>query len=260
MTDTPVKYTKTDQIGLISLNRPDNLNTLNREIIPAFWDILGRINADDDLRCLIITGSGSSFCGGADLKSGFEKNHGDFLSEALLEFYRPFLEIGSLKIPVIAAINGHAIGGGFGISLLCDIRVAYRKAKMGANFARLGLHCGMGISYLLPRLVGVARAAELLFSGRIITGEEAAAVGLVNYAVEREDVMDKAMTLAKEIAASAPVAVRMIKHSLYEGLDWNPVRAAAMEARNQALTFETEDSKEGISAMLEKRTPDFKGR
>ncbi len=260
MTDTPVKYVKTDKIGLISFNRPDSLNTLNREIFPAFREILCRIRADKDLRCLIITGSGTTFCGGADLKSGFEKNHGEFLSKALMEFYRPFLEIGSLKVPVIAAINGHAIGGGFGITLLCDIRVANRRAKMGANFARLGLHSGMAVSYILPRLVGLARANELLFTGRIITGEEAVAMGLVNYAVNREEVLAKAMALAEEIAQSAPAAVQMMKRSVYEGLDWNPVRAAAMEAQNQARTFEMDDSKEGISAVLEKRTPNFTGQ
>ncbi|MCM2284169.1 MAG: enoyl-CoA hydratase/isomerase family protein [Desulfobacula sp.] len=260
MTDTLVTYTQKDKIGLISFNRPDKLNTLNREIIPSFREIIGRIRSDKELRCLIITGSGTTFCGGADLKSGFEKNHGEFLSEALMEFYRPYLEIGSIKVPVIAAINGHAIGGGFGITLLCDIRVADRKAKMGANFTRLGLHSGMAISYILPRLVGLARANELLFTGRLITGEEAAALGLVNYAVDKEAVMDKALALAKEIAQSAPAAVQMMKRSVYEGLDWNPVRAAAMEAQNQARTFEMEDAKEGISAVLEKRTPNFTGR
>jgi enoyl-CoA hydratase/carnithine racemase len=260
MTDAPVTYTQKDKIGLISFNRPDKLNTLNREIIPGFREIIGRIRSDKELRCLIITGSGTTFCGGADLKSGFEKNHGEFLSEALMEFYRPYLEIGSIKVPVIAAINGHAIGGGFGITLLCDIRVADRKAKMGANFTRLGLHSGMAVSYILPRLVGLARANELLFTGRLITGEEAAALGLVNYAVDREAVMDKALALAGEIAQSAPAAVQMMKLSIYEGLDWNPVRAAAMEAQNQARTFEMEDAKEGISAVLEKRTPNFTGR
>jgi enoyl-CoA hydratase/carnithine racemase len=260
MTDAPVTYTQKNKIGLISFNRPDNLNTMNSEIITAFQEIIDHVKSDKELRCLIITGSGSTFCGGADLKSGFEKNHGEFLSEALMEFYRPFLEIGNLKAPVIAAINGHAIGGGFGITLLCDIRVADRKAKIGANFTRLGLHSGMAISYILPRLVGLARANELLFTGRLITGEEAAALGLVNYAVNREDVMDKSLALAGEIAQSAPAAVQMMKRSVYEGLDWNPVRAAAMEARIQARTFEMEDAKEGISAVLEKRTPNFTGR
>ena len=118
----------------------------------------------------------------------------------------------------------------------------------------------MAISYILPRLVGVARANELLFTGRLITGEEAAALWLVNYAVDREAVMDKALALAKEIAQSAPAAVQMMKRSVYEGLDWNPVRAAAMEAQNQARTFEMEDAKEGISAVLEKQTPNFTGR
>jgi len=260
MTYTAVHYMKTDTIGRITFSRPDTLNTINRKMIPVFRDILCSVKEDKDLRCLIITGSGTTFCGGADLKSGFEKNHGTFLNDALLDFYRPFLEITNLKVPVIAAINGHAIGGGFGITLLCDIRVVSLKAKMGANFARLGIHSGMAISYILPRLVGVARANELLYTGRIITGEEALSMGLVNYAVEKEKVMDKTMALAEEISKSAPVAVQMMKRSVYDGLDWNLVRTADMEARNQALTFEMEDAKEGISSILEKRTPIFTGR
>lgn len=260
MTYSPIHYMKTGFIGRITFSRPDNLNTLNRKMIPVFKDIISSVKEDKDLRCLIITGSGTTFCGGADLKSGFEQNHGAFLNEALLDFYRPFLEIANLKVPVIAAVNGHAIGGGFGIALLCDIRVISRKAKLGANFARLGIHSGMAISYILPRLIGAARAQELLYTGRIITGEEALIIGLANYATEKEKVMDKALSLAEEISKSAPVAVQMMKRSIYDGLDWNLVRAADMEARNQALTFEMEDAKEGISSMLEKRTPHFKGR
>ena len=260
MEDTPVCYVKKDTIGQISFNRPHNLNTMNQEMVLAFQKIMDHVKTDRDLRCLIVTGSGTTFCGGADFKSGFEKNHGSFLSDALMDFYRPFLEISTLKIPVIAAINGHAIGGGFGIALLCDLRVVNQEAKLGANFARLGLHSGMAVSYILPRLVGLARANELLFTGRIITGEDAASMGLVNYAVEKEAVLARAFALAEEIAQSAPVAVQMMKRSLYSGLEWSPFKAAEMEARNQARTFEMDDATEGISAMLEKRRPDFKGR
>ena len=143
---------------------------------------------------------------------------------------------------------------------MCDIRVVNSQAKLGANFTRLGLHSGMAVSYVLPRLVGVAKANELLFTGRIITGETAALMGLVDYAVDKNEVFKKTMELANEIAQSAPIAVQMMKRSIYRGLDWNPITAAEVEALHQARTFEMEDGKEGIQAMLDKRMPDFQGR
>jgi enoyl-CoA hydratase/carnithine racemase len=233
---------------------------MTQEMGGAFQKILDQVKADRQLRCLIITGSGTTFCGGADLKSGFEKNRGPLLNEFLMDFYSPFLDIGTVKIPVIAAMSGHAIGGGLGIALMCDIRVANRKAKLGANFVRLGLHSGMAISYILPRLVGLPKANELLLTGRLITGETAAAMGLVNYAVAKDAVMETSMALADEISQSAPVAVRMLKRSIYRGLDWDPVKAAEMDVLNQARTFEMADSKEGIKALLEKRKPNFQGQ
>ena len=260
MENKPVLYEKNNKIGQISFNRPDNLNSMNQETVSAFQETIDHVKNDRELRCLIVTGSGTTFCGGADFKSGFEKNAGPRLNEVLMDFYRPFLDIGNLKVPVIAAINGHAIGGGLGIALMCDIRVVNRKAKLGATFARLGLHSGMAVSYILPRLVGLAKANELLFTGKLITGEEAALTGLVNYAVDKDKVMEKTMALADEIAQSAPAAVQMMKHSIYRGLDWDPVKAAEMEALYQARTFEMEDAKEGIKALFEKRTPNFQGK
>lgn len=259
MKKNAILYDKTDHIGQITFNRPDNLNSMNHETVSSFQDIIDHVKKDRSLRCLIITGSGTTFCGGADFKSGFEKDNGPLLNDVLLDFYRPFLNIGTLKIPVIAAINGHAIGGGFGITLMCDIRVANSQAKMGANFTRLGLHSGMAVSYVLPRLVGLSKANELLFTGRIISGETAFSMGLVNYAVDKNKVLKKAMELAREISQSAPIAVQMMKQSIYRGLDWDPLKAAEIEALKQAHTFEMEDGKEGIKAMLEKRTPDFQG-
>ena len=260
MDTQPLIYDKKERIAVITLNRPDNRNSMDGETMPAFRKALDRARQDRDLRCLIITGSGSTFCSGADFKSGIIQQDAPQLNKVLLDLYQPFLDVGKLKIPVIAAINGHTIGGGLGLALMCDIRVANRRAKMGANFARLGLHSGMAISYILPRLVGLAKANELLFTGAVFTGEQAFDMGLVNYAVDEDAVMEKAMALANEIALCAPVAVQMMKHSIYRGLDWDPVRAAEMEAHVQSRTFEMEDAREGISALLEKRTPDFRGK
>ena len=260
MDTQPILYDKQDKIGTITLNRPENRNSMDCETMPAFQKILDRVRQDRELRCLIITGSGTTFCSGADFKSGVIQTGRPLLNQMLLDLYQPFLDIGKLKIPVIGAINGHTIGGGLGLALMCDIRVVDKGAKMGANFARLGLHSGMAISYILPRLVGLAKANELLFTGSIITGEEAFSMGLVNYAVDKGAVMEKALALATQIARCAPVAVQMMKHSIYQGLDWDTLRAAEMEAHVQSRTFEMEDAQEGISALLERREPTFYGK
>jgi enoyl-CoA hydratase/carnithine racemase len=165
-----------------------------------------------------------------------------------------------LEVPAIAAMNGHAVGGGFGLALACDLRFAAREGRYGANFARLGIHPGLAVSYLLPRLVGVARAADLLFTGRLIDGDEATAMGLVNEALPGDRVLARALAVAGQIAANAPIAVRMTKRSLYEALDWRPREAAFREAFAQAVTLDTEDAREGVDALLGKREPSFRGR
>jgi enoyl-CoA hydratase/carnithine racemase len=253
----PVLYEETQHIGLLTINRPDNRNSMDPEVLPVFRELVRSANGNDDLRCLVITGSGSTFCSGADFKSGFGEPEGRSMDEILLDAYRPFLEVGALAVPTIAAMNGHAIGGGFGLSLMCDIRVANKTSKYGANFARLGIHSGMAISHVLPRLVGLARANELLFTGRLVSGETAVEFGIANYAVEAADVLPKAMALAEEIAGCAPVAVRLMKQSVYSGLDWDPVGAAERESHLQAQTFQMQDAAEGIRALLEKRAPEF---
>ncbi len=259
MKEKSILYDKKNTVGILQFNRPENRNSMDNETLADFESCIDEIKQDKNLRCLIITGSGTTFCGGADLTNSIIGDGSVLSPDVLMDFYRPFLEVGMLKIPVIAAINGHAIGGGFGLALLSDIRIANNKAKLGANFARLGIHSGMAVSYILPRLVGVARANELLFTGKIITGQTAAQTGLVNDAVNEDRVMDISLNLAREIAKSAPAAVQMMKQSIYRELDWQPVRAAEREALNQALSFGMDDSKEGIAALLEKRNPEFRG-
>jgi len=165
-----------------------------------------------------------------------------------------------IEVPVIGALNGHAIGGGLGLALVCDIRVANRDARYGANFARIGLHSGMAISYLLPRIVGMPMAADLLFSGRLISGTEAAALHLAHCAVPAEEVVPEARRRAHAIAGCGPIAIRLLKKSLYRGAGWDPRSAAEAEAWAQSATLQTEDAQEGMRALLEKREPNFKGR
>ena len=246
-------------IALIRMNRPGNRNSMDKETLPAFQNALDRVSADPKVRCLVITGSGNTFCGGADFKSGVLERGGRAMDQLLLDVYRPFLNVGKLEIPVVAAMNGHAVGGGLGLALMCDVRVANVNARYGANFATLGLHSGMAISYVLPHLVGIARANELLLTGKIITGGQAAQMGLVNDAVDEEKVMETAMALARQMADAAPFAVRMMKQSIRRALSWDPEEAARTESMIQAHTFGMADSREGIAALLEKRKPVFSG-
>ena len=160
MTDKAVLVSIKDRIGTITLNRPERLNSMDNDMLPVFQDAVDQVKNTKDLRCLIITGSGNSFCAGANFRGSMTSDEGRLPNDVFMDIYRPFLAIQELEMPVIAAMNGHAIGGGFGLSLICDIRIADKNSKYGANFARLGVHSGMAISYMLPRIVGLPLANE----------------------------------------------------------------------------------------------------
>jgi enoyl-CoA hydratase/carnithine racemase len=261
MGEQAVLYESSNRVGTIILNRPDQRNAMTPELLDAFSVAVGEAGRDTGIRCLVITGTGRCFSAGADLRSSMQRSDlGKPSREASFAMYEPFLQVLDLEVPVIAAMNGHAVGGGFGLTLLTDIRVANIDAKYGANFARLGIHSGLGISYLLPRLVGVAHASELLFTGKLIRGDEALRIGLVSHAKETERVLPTAMALARAIATSAPMAVQQMKASIRRGLRWEIREAALQEAGLQAASLETEDAEEGVSAILQKREPEFKGR
>ena len=284
MDQTPVLYEVADAIATITLNRPENRNSMTPDLMSAFRDAVARAAADPALRCVVITGRGASFCAGADFRNATplaerpatphaerpetersevgerargERSEPDY--ERLFRTYEPFLEVFDLPMPTIAAMNGHAVGGGFGLALVCDLRVANRDAKYGANFAKLGFHSGMAISHLLPRIVGVPVAADMLFTGKLVDGARAAAIGLAHEAVAAEEVLATAMHRARAVAACAPEAVRLMKRSLYDGAGWDPRSAARAEAFAQAATMRTDDAREGIRALLEKRAPRFSG-
>lgn len=264
MTEPAVLYESDHQIAQITLNRPDNRNSMTRDVLEGLREAVARTRSDEDLRCVIVTGRGRSFCAGADFKSQAQQDAeaAPFRAphERTFAIYSPFLSLLEIEVPTIAAMQGHAIGGGLGLAVVCDLRVANREARYGANFVRLGLHPGMATTYILPRLLGLPRAVELLLTGRIISGAEAAEFGLVNYAVDANQVLEKARELALEIAGCAPLAVRWTKRSVYRGVDWDPRSAAELEAHAQSRTLETEDAREGIRALLERRDPIFKGR
>ena len=266
MPDDAVLYEVDEKVATLTLNRPENRNSMTPDVLKGLAEAVSRARSDSDVRCVIVTGRGKSFCAGADFKSGplGASDQGDehFTApqDRFYSMYSHFLSLLEIEVPVIAAMQGHAIGGGLGLGVVCDVRVANRDARYGANFVHLGLPPGMATTYLLPRLLGVPKAVELLLTGRIVSGAAAEECGLANHAVEPDQVLPKAREIAGEIARAAPLAVRWTKESIYRGLDWDPRSAARHEAHVQSRTAETEDSREGIAALLGRRDPDFKGR
>ncbi len=248
-------------IAVLTLNRPDNRNSMTAELLDAFGSAVQQVRAMPEVRCVVITGQGSCFSAGADFRSIVQRgDHSRVSGERSFAMYAPFLSVFDIEVPVIGALQGHAVGGGFGLALACDLRVAAADARYGANFAKIGLHSGMGISELLPRLIGVPRALEMLLTGRLISGSAGADWGLFNYALPGDQVLIKAMELAHELASAAPIAVRLIKRAVQANLAWDPRPAARREAFEQAATLATEDCREGVAALLEKRPPVFHGR
>ena len=258
MANDAVFYQRDGHIGTITLNRPDNRNSMTPELLTAFTAASEQARTDRDARCIVIVGRGNCFSAGADFHAPIQGGHENAPPhEKSFAIYQPFLSVLEIEVPVLGALNGHAVGGGFGLALTCDIRIGTRNAKYGANFARLGLHPGMAISYLLPRLIGISNAAEMLFTGQLVLGDRAAELGIVSRAVDGEEVLPATMALAKSISEAAPNALRMTKRTFYDGLDWQPQRAAYREAIAQAQTIDTDESREGMTALLEKRTPRF---
>ena len=254
-----VRYHVQGPVGVITLDRPDNRNSMTGELLDAFVAASAAARADTGIRALVVTGSGACFSAGADFKSIVQRADGA-PHERSYAMYAPFLSLLDIEVPIIGALNGHTVGGGFGLALVCDLRIGALEAKYGANFVKLGLAPGMAISYLLPRLVGVARANELLLTGRLVDGAQAAALGILNHALPAADVLPQAMALAEEIAAAAPLAVRATKAAIRRGLELHVREAAHAESFAQAETLATDDARDGISALLAKRTPVFTGR
>lgn len=255
-----------DGITTITLNRPEKLNALNPRMMAELLDVYYYVDQDDETRVVIITGNGRGFCSGADMKEGMQERIGtgqetgknDITREGFVQ--KAPLVLAEMRKPVIAAINGLAIGGGCTITLACDIRIAADTAKFSIPLTRVGLTLELGSSYFLSRLIGIGKASELIFTGRMIDADEAREIGLVNKVVPADKLMETAHEMAKEILKGAPLATSITKRGLYQGMNSDLATQMRWETLALNYLYGTEDHKEAVRAFSEKRDPVFKGR
>lgn len=251
-----------EQIGTLTLNRPERLNAFDGTMRDEMPDALERLAADADVRAIIITGAGRGFCAGADLDylgRLIEERNLDEAAKLLQAGRRAITAIRRAPKPVIAAVNGPAAGGGANLALACDIRIASDRASIGETFGRVGLHPDWGGTYFLPRLVGPAKAAELIFSGDIIDAQEAHRLGIFDRVVPHDRLMAETRGLARQLAARPPRALALAKEALNKSLGATLEEMLEFELRAQTECFASEDAREGVRAFLEKREPKFRG-
>lgn len=246
-----VSYEVKDSIAVITINRPEALNALNIDVLKELEQTIDQLESNDDIYVLIITGAGKAFVAGADIAqmkdfSALEaKSFGEYGNNV-------FSKIEMISKPVIAAVNGYALGGGCELAMACDIRIAGTKAKFGQPEVGLGITPGFGGTQRLPRIVGASKAKELIFTAETIGAEEALRIGLVNRVVDNEELMVAAMELASKIAKNAQVAVRQSKAAIDKGMQCDIQTGTAYEAQAFALCFSTEDQKDAMTAFVNK--------
>jgi enoyl-CoA hydratase/carnithine racemase len=250
-----------DGVVLVTLDLPDRRNAMSEAMTASWAALMAELRTDSSTRCVVITGEGSAFCSGGDVSwIGSEPEATvDALRNRMLPFYRSWLTVRDLEVPTIAAINGAAIGAGLVLALACDLRYAADDAKLAVPFTALGMHPGMATTWLLPEVVGLPIARDLLLTGRTVTGAEAVMLGLVNAALPRADVLDRAIQVAADVAGNAPIATRLTKVALADGGHATCDAALQWEALAQPLTLATRDLHEGLAALRERRRPRFTG-
>ncbi|MGV1048422.1 MAG: enoyl-CoA hydratase/isomerase family protein [Solirubrobacterales bacterium] len=251
-------------VVLATLNRPERLNALSFAMFEAFPRLCAELEADPEARVLVLTGAGRGFCAGLDLEEAARL--GEMSAAEMLAGQERWVggiaSLRALRKPVIAAVNGPAAGAGLALALMADLRIASGEARFATAFVRIGLSGGdVGVSWLLPRLVGLTHASELMLTGEPIGAERAERIGLLNAVVEPEALLEAAYARAAAIAANSPLGVRLTKQVLQQNVD-APSLAAAMETenRNQVLISQTDDMQEALAAFREKRSPRWSGR
>ena len=253
-----------DRVATLTLNRPERLNALGDTLRDDLYDALGKAGADPSVGVIVITGAGRGFCSGGDVKSMSERAQATEAPPIADKFApmrdRIILAMRDCPKPIIAAVNGAAAGAGMNLALACDMRVASSAAKFSQAFVKRGLHPDWGGTYFLPRVVGIAKACELIFTGDSIDANEALKLGIVNAVVAPEELMAETYKLARRIASGPPIAIQLAKRAIYHNQDVDLRAALEFETFAQNISRETEDAKEGVRAFLEKRSPAFKGR
>jgi len=249
-----------DGIGTVTLNRPERLNTLAIPTIDRLVEVLSEVGASEEARTVVLAGAGKRFCAGADQAEMVERE-----SQAWEPIVRRYLDpiraIVGMDKPVIAALHGDAVGGGLGLALACDFRIAAAGIRMGAPFTPIGLAgCDMSAGWFLPRLVGLGVATDLMFTGRLVDAEEAKEIGLVHRVVARDSFRDEVAALALQLAAGAPIAHRWTKRAIHRSLGVDMNAEFEFEIFAQVQCIQTEDHREGVEAFKERRRPAFRGR
>jgi 2-(1,2-epoxy-1,2-dihydrophenyl)acetyl-CoA isomerase len=256
-------FSTSDAIATIKLNRPEKLNAFGGPMREEILDALEKIAKDDRIRVVIVTGEGRGFSAGGDIQNlkhlRDNKDEGGFRG-VLAQGQNITRTMRSLSTPVIAAVNGPCAGAGLSFALGCDIRIASDIATFGPSFALIGLHPDWGGSWLLPKLVGTAKACELVFTGSMISAQEAERIGLVNRVIAHDRLLPAVTELAEKMAKNPPGVLRLAKESIYRSVTSDLETAFARESDVQMECFHSEDFLEGVAAFLEKRQPEFKGR
>ncbi|TXL68625.1 enoyl-CoA hydratase/isomerase family protein [Zeimonas arvi] len=247
-----------DHVAVVEIRRGPH-NFFDIPMIAGLAGIFEALEADPDCRVILLCAEGKSFCAGADFQTR-DATPEQASPRGINPIYFEAVRLFACSKPVVGAIHGPAIGGGLGLALVPDFRVTCPEARFSANFNRLGFHPGFGLSYTLPRLVGPQQAAMLFYTGKRIGGDEAVRIGLADVLVPQAEVRSEAMRMATEIAISSPLAVQSTRATLRAGMVEQIRLAVARESVEQNWQFKTEDFKEGVKAMAERRNPDFKGK
>lgn len=251
-------YKKADSIATVILNRPEAYNALDLDIRKELYEVVLEVESDKSIKVLIITGSGKAFCGGGDITTMRKMSVID--SRERLRFIQGiYFKLSTMEKVVIASVNGHAYGAGCNLALACDLIICSKDAKFCQPYMKVGLIPDVGAMYFLPRTIGMVKAKELIFTGRVVEADEAERMGLVNYVVSPQDLETKTMDLAQQISDGPTYAIGMAKTIINSSFESDLKTLLHREADAQAICFQTEDFIEGTSAFLEKRRPHFKG-